>query len=134
MAPSLGPGLPPADSPWLTVAAAAVKGVAWPAGGSLAPGTRLAPGFRSCPVGPIYRSALGRLVAGADLASNDWTNLIGISDGTVLEVPDRSSLSVESTMKKRLVLALLLCLSGAAHAAYTPCVRAAAAPRNASAG
>ena len=83
---SAGPSSPLADDG----SGDLVKGVAWPAtpAGSLAPwyptGSEVPiPGL---PVGPIYRSALGRLVAGADLAPNDWTNLIGISDGTVLEV------------------------------------------------
>lgn len=67
-----------------------VKGVAFPAAaaGSLAvwyPTGTYAP-IPGLPVGPVYRSALGRLVPGSDLVDKDWTNQIGISDGLGLEV------------------------------------------------
>lgn len=60
-------------------AAAAGSEAAWYPTGTRAP----IPGL---PVGPIYRSAAGRLVTGTDLVVDDWTNLVGISDGIGLEV------------------------------------------------
>ncbi len=67
-----------------------VKGVAWPAAAAGALATWYPTGSEvpvaGLPVGPIYRSPLGRLVVGSDLSPDDWTNLIGISDGMRLEV------------------------------------------------
>lgn len=67
-----------------------VVGVAWPAAtaGSVAMwfATGSSVPISGLPVGPIFRSPLGRLVAGSDLSQDDWTNQVGISDGTRLEV------------------------------------------------
>lgn len=67
-----------------------VIGVAYPAAAAGAEADWYPTGTRApiagLPVGPVFRSAAGRPVAGADLAVDDWTNGVGVSDGTGLEV------------------------------------------------
>lgn len=67
-----------------------VKGVAYPAAAAGAFASWYPTGsyvpIPGLPIGPIYRSALGRLASGSALVADQWTNLIGISDGVGLDV------------------------------------------------
>lgn len=67
-----------------------VKGVAYPAAAAGTEASWYPTGaevpITGLPIGPIYRSAAGLLVAGSDLVADDWTNQIGISDGAKLDV------------------------------------------------